>query len=109
MIVEHDGVHIPTLTASWDPSDIDHVFLDWSTLAGDASVVSATWTLPTGWAILAQYDGVTVEADGESYANAYGVMLSSAGREGRYSVSCLVDLDDGRRYERSFLVYVRDI
>lgn len=108
MIVEHDGRNIPLLSAHWDSSDIDAVFFDWTPMLGGASIVSSMWDVPAGWSIEREYLNQAAQCgDVEVVAN--GVLLSAPSIEGPYRIANMVTLSDGRAYERSVFVYVREL
>lgn len=96
------------LEAHWDPSDVDTLFFDWSCMIGNASITSSLWDIPSGWELHAQYINQQA-AIGDEVVTANGALLSAPGAEGPYRIANMISLSDGRVYERSVFVYVRDI
>lgn len=106
----HDGVSIPTLAQSLDPFDIEWLGVVWDERLCDATIETSTWTIPPEWAPVSYAQGATVSIGGVDYqaVNAIMVDINNA-PVGRYVVSNQVTLSDGRQFERSFKIKIKEM
>lgn len=109
-MIEHDGKRIPVFNEAWDPSDKEHVWIDWEDLSYGAAIVESTWTLPNGWVGDQELVGQTVvDLKGNQYNLANGISLSTTLASGTYEFANKVVFPGPRQYERSVKLVIAEL
>lgn len=109
-MIVHDGSTVPTLDEYWDTFDVDYVWVAWDSFLRGSSISASEWIVPTGWTVEAeQQDASVTDSDGNTYDAANGALLSTTATTGRYKISNRVTLADGRQYERTVIVVVKQL
>lgn len=106
----HDGTSLPTLKQSLDPFDIEWLGVVWDERLCDATIVTSTWTIPSEWVPVSYMQGSAVSIDGVAYEALNAVMVDvNNAPVGKYVVSNQVTLSDGRQFERSFRIAIKQL
>lgn len=109
-MIVHPGTAPQALYERWDPYDIEYVWIAWDGMLDGATISTSTWVLPTGWTLVAAQMAASVtDEDGNTYAAANGALLSTTTTSGRHTISNRTTLSDGRQYERSMIIVVREL
>ena len=109
-MINHDGTGPAPFRNDWDPSDVEYVWIAWDDILRGATISDSSWTVPTGWTVEAeQMNAAVTDDDGNSYSAANGALLSTTATKGRHVFTNHVVLSDGREYERSVAVSVRQM
>lgn len=109
-MIVHDGAGPASFDERWDTFDIDYVWIAWDEMLRGSSISDSEWIVPTGWTVEAeQQDATVTDADGNEYDAANGALLSTTATTGRHKISNRVTLADGRQYERTVIVTVRQL
>lgn len=109
-MIVHDGVAPAAFDDRWDTHDIDYVWVAWDEFLRGSSITDSDWIVPDGWTVVAaQQDASVTDADGNSYDSANGALLSTTAITGRHKISNRVTLADGRQYERTVIIVVRQL
>lgn len=95
---------------AWDPSDIEKVWVVWDDLLDGATITESNWTVPNGWTVEAsQLSESVTDSNSETYSSANSATLSTTTTRGVHKVSNHVVFSDGREYERSVEIVVRQL
>lgn len=106
----HDGVAVPTLQQSLDPFDIEWLAVVWDERICEASITQSTWTIPGAWTAINYASSAPATINGVSYASVNAVLVDiNNAPTGRYEVSNQVVLSDGRQFERSFKISIKQL
>lgn len=106
----HDGISLPTLEQSLDPFDIEWLGVVWDHRICDATIEESTWTIPPEWVPVSYIQSSPVSIDGVAYEALNAVMVDvNNAPVGRYIVSNQVRLSDGRQFERSFKIKIKEM
>lgn len=109
-MIIHTGTAVPLLVELWDPSDIDYIWFAWDDKLNGASISDSEWAVPADWTVVSmQLDASVTDDDGVSYDHANAALLSTTKIRGSHIVSNKVTLSDGRVFERSVKVKVKDL
>lgn len=109
-MITHDGSGPQVFSEIWDTQDIDYVWIAWDDLLRGATITDSDWTIPTGWTgSAAQMAASVTDDDDNAYTAANGILLSTTATRGRHKISNHVTLSDGREYERTVVVVVRQL
>lgn len=106
----HNSRSIPLLRQALDPFDIDWVWAVWSDKIGEAEIANSDWILPDGWEAVAYQQAAQVQVEDVMYEQANAVLVNNnEARKGKYEISNRIVLVDGRQFERSCYVWVREL
>lgn len=109
-MISHDNKTTPKLETFWDTSDREFVWFGWSQSLRGSSIVSSDWVVPANWTIHAEQTNVSViDDDGTTHTNSCGVLLSTTETKGTFLIKNKIVLADGREYERSVKVKVKQM
>ena len=110
MAVIHTGKKAADFQESWEPADIDTVFISWTDKLNGGSIVAASsvWNLPAGWAEVAKTEDGSVVEDGITYLNTNSATLSTTLTSGTHLIQNKIDIDDGREITRGVYVTIRE-
>lgn len=109
-MILHDGSAVPAFEDYWDTYDKDTIWIAWDSLLRGSSISASEWVAPDNWTVHSSQMAASVtDVDGKSYTAANGALVSTTDTAGRYKISNRVTLADGRQYERTVIVVVRQL
>lgn len=93
-----------------DPYDTEWVVFAWDERIADATVIASDWVLPSDWNLVRTAQNQEISARGRDFqsVNAALVDVNNAAA-GRYVLSNRVSLSDGRQYERSVKIRIKEM
>lgn len=93
-----------------DPYDTEWIIFAWDERIADANVTSSEWVVPSEWNLVRTAQNQEISARGRAFqsVNAALVDVNNA-VAGRYVVSNRVHLSDGRQFERSVKIKIREM
>lgn len=109
-MILHDGQGAPTFEEQWDPADRAYVWVCWDDLLEGATIATSNWQVPSNWTEDLPLVAQTVQGnDGTQYVNCNGIRLKSGNTYSEIvRVTNAVTFSDGREFERSVKLDVRD-
>lgn len=109
-MIIHTGRAVPTFAEKWDPSDSDFIWFSWEDRLNGEVIVGSSWIAPQGWTVSGEQMSATVtDSDGIQYTSVNGALFSTSETSGSHIISNRVTLSDGRVYERSVKVKVKQL
>lgn len=110
VIIDTSDQIIQSADRPLDPYDTEWVVFAWDNRIADAAVISSEWVVPTDWNLVRTAQNQEISARGREFqsVNAALVDVNNA-QPGRYVVSNRVHLSDGRQFERSVKIQIKEM